>query len=546
MLRTINAPTFLELLAQGIKSLEKNRKRLNDLNVFPVPDGDTGTNMLMTLRYGFESVRTLDEDLPTVSRRFATATSFGARGNSGVILSQFFGGLADGLAGSAEADAAVLSRALTQAYKSAYSSVAKPVEGTMLTVMRESAVALERALPCDSIDSAVSVYLAEARRSLERTPTLLPILKKAGVVDSGGSGVVCFFEGIEAYLRGEEITVEGEGESCEVFDFSLVSKDTRFDYGYCVEGLIQLRCEASDFDHASFKSGLERLGGSIVTTVVGDKLKIHIHTKRLAPLMELCQGIGEFLTVKIENMTLQNIKKKQSEEPIRKFLVREDGEPCDFAVVAVATNRTTQRMFSEMGADVVILSEVAPSSRDFVDSFAYVKDRKNILVFPNSSNSILTSMQAGTMFRDVPVTVINCRSAAECYAALAVMDFESDTASAIASAKEVISGLTEFSLYLANKDVRFGSKSIAKNNFFSLSNDRILDTGATLEQVTLGTLRRLLSENEFAVVTLFYNADMAEEYIEQLTEKIGELGFDVEVAAVMVGESPCSLCVTCE
>ena len=545
MIFKINAALFLGLVGHGLKSLELNRRRLNDLNVFPVPDGDTGTNMLMTLRYGFEAVRESDESLSSVSSRLATSASFGARGNSGVILSQFFKGLAEGLKSCDEADAEALSRALTFGYKFAYASVAKPVEGTMLTVMRESAVALERALPLESIDEAISVYLAEARRSLERTPELLPILRKAGVVDSGGSGVVCFFEGVEKYLRGEQIEVEDGEEKSEAFDFSLVNKDTVFAYGYCVEGLIQLKCDVCDFDHNGFKSGLERIGGSIVSTVVGDKLKIHIHTKRLAKLMEFCQQVGEFLTVKIENMTLQHLAKK-SEEPTEKLLVREDSEPCDFAIVAVATNRVMQRMFSDMGADVVIMSEMSPSSRDFVESFECIKDKKNILVFPNSSNSILTSMQASTMYRDAAVTVVNCCSIAECYSVLAMMDFESDTATAIATAKEVLSGITEFSLYVAGKEVSFGSKRIAKNEFFSLSHNNILATGTTLEAVTLATLKKLLADNDFSVVNLFYSADMAEEYIEGLIGAIDSLGFDIEISTVMIGESACRLTVTCE
>ena len=545
MISTINAALFLGLVGHGLKSLELNRRRLNDLNVFPVPDGDTGTNMLMTMRYGFEAVRTSDETLCRVASKLATSASFGARGNSGVILSQFFKGIAEGLSSLEEADAAALSRALTYGYKFAYASVAKPVEGTMLTVMRESAVALERALPLESIDEAVSVYLAEARRSLERTPNLLPILRKAGVVDSGGSGVVCFFEGVEKYLRGEQISSGESEEKTETFDFSLVNKDTVFAYGYCVEGLIQLKCDVCDFDHHDFKSGLERIGGSIVSTVVGDKLKIHIHTKRLPKLMEYCQQVGEFLTIKIENMTLQNLAKK-SEESGNKLLVREDSEPCDFAIVAVATNRVMQRMFSDMGADVVIMSEMSPSSRDFIESFECIKDKKNILVFPNSSNSILTSMQASTMYRDAAVTVVNCCSVAECYSVLAMMDFESDIATAIATAKEVLSGITEFSLYVAGKEVSFGSKRIAKNEFFSLSHNNILATGTTLEAVTLATLKKVLADNDFSVVNLFYSADMAEEYVEGLVGAIESLGFDVEVSTVMIGESACRLTITCE
>ena len=546
MVLKINAALFLELVEHGLKNLELNRRRLNDLNVFPVPDGDTGTNMVMTLRYGYDAVRGSEESLSAVASRLATSASFGARGNSGVILSQFFKGLAEGLSSVDEADAQTLSRALTSAYKYAYSSVAKPVEGTMLTVMREAAIALEKALPLESVDAAVSVYLAEARRSLDRTPGLLPVLRKAGVVDSGGSGVVCFFEGIEKHLRGEQISVGGNEEKIETFDFSLVNKDTVFGYGYCVEGLIQLRCDVCDFDHAGFKSGLERLGGSIVSTIVGDKLKIHIHTKRLSRLMDYCQEAGEFLSIKIENMTLQHISKKKNEESLNKLLVREDGEPCDFAIVAVATNRVMQKTFSDMGADVVIMSDIAPSSQDFLDSFECIKDKKNIIVFPNSSNSILTSMQAGTMYRNAVVNVINCRSIAECYSALAMIDFEADTGTAIATAKEVISGITEFSLYIATKEVSFGSKRIAKNDFFSLTNNNILATGGTLEEVTITTLRKLLTKNEFSVVNLFYNADMAEEYVDGLKNAIYALGFDIEVSSVMVGESSCRLTVTCE
>lgn len=546
MVSKINAALFSELVEHGLKNLELNRRRLNDLNVFPVPDGDTGTNMLMTMRYGYDAVRGSDESLPAVASRLATSASFGARGNSGVILSQFFKGLAEGFKSTNEADAAAFSHALTLAYKYAYASVAKPVEGTMLTVMRESAVALEKALPLKSIDGAVAVYLSEARRSLARTPDILPILRKAGVVDSGGSGVVCFFEGVEKYLLGEEIGAGESEEKVETFDFSIVNKDTVFSYGYCVEGLIQLKCDTYDFDHYSFKSGLEHLGGSIVSTLIGDKLKIHIHTKRLSRLMEFCQEVGEFLTIKIENMTLQHLAQKKEEQTYSKLLVRDDSEPCDFGVVAVAINRVMQRMFSEMGADVVMHSEISPSSRDFLDSFECIKDKKNILVFPNSSNSILTSMQASTMYRGAAVTVINCCSIAECYAALAMMDFEADTRTAIATAKEVISGITEFSLYVAGKDVSFGSKRIAKNEFFSLSHNNILATGNTLEEVTLASLKKIIPEKEISVVSLFYSADMADEYIEKLVGAIDSLGFDVEVSTVMVGESACRLTVTCE
>lgn len=546
MIQKIDGPAFLELVEYGIKNVELHKNKLNDLNVFPVPDGDTGTNMLMTFKYGFEMAKTRGENLSECAEKLGSSAAFGARGNSGVILSQFLKGIGDGLCGLEEADTALLSAALTSGYKAAYAAVARPVEGTMLTVMREAADALSAALPLDSIDEALDLYLKEARASLERTPELLPILKKAGVVDSGASGIVCFFEGVMKYLNGESIADPESGEEAEVIDFSLVNKDTNFEYGYCVEGLIQLACDPDEFDHITFKKKLGNNGNSIVTTIVGDKLKIHVHTKTLSRIMEICQGIGEFLTIKIENMTLQNLMKKQDDVPEEKFLVRED-EDCEFGVVAVTTNSGTQQFFSDMGADVVILSDIAPSSQDFIDAFSLCK-KKSIIVFPNSSNSILTAMRAATMYDGADVHVVNCKSVVECYAALAIMDFEGDVASAVASSKDTISAAYEFSLYVASKDVKFGSKRIAENDYFSLSNNSILEVGKTLEDVAVATAKRVLETGEYSVLTIFYRDEFADEYIEYIIDRINELDLDAEVATVKIGEtaSTSKLTVLCE
>ena len=414
----------------------------------------------------------------------------------------------------------------------------------MLTVMRESADALSAVLPVESIDEALVVYLNEARESLARTPDLLPILKKANVVDSGASGIVCFFDGMLKYLKGEKISSTQTKENTELIDFSLVNKDTNFEYGYCVEGLIQMVCDAENFNHDEFKLKLSSCGNSIVTTIVGDKLKIHVHTKNLSRIMEFCQGVGEFLTIKIENMTLQNIMKKQDSIPEERFLVRED-EECSFGVVAVTVSQGTQQFFSDMGADVVILSDIAPSSQDFVDAFSLCK-KKDIIVFPNSSNSILTAMRAAAMYSDATVHVVNCKSVAECYASLAIMDFEGDVATAISSAKDTISAAYEFSLYRANKNVKYGSKIIVEKDFFSLSNNSILEIGKTLEDVAVATAKRVLETGEYSVLTIFYGDNLGDEYIDFIVESINSLGFDAEIATVKIGEDASSLTVLCE
>ena len=546
MLKTINGSDYLLLVSGGIRNLEKNKTALNDLNVFPVPDGDTGTNMVMTLRFGFEAVQGKSGDLAELSRIFSTAAVFGARGNSGVIVSQFFRGMADGFQGKESADPAQFVAALESGCKAAYASVAKPVEGTMLTVVREAAEAVRKALPLQSIDEVVEIFLREAHVSLKNTPQLLPVLKKAGVVDSGGSGIVCFFEGVRRHLTGESIEeVEAQPQQSQFVDLTGINKDTQFIYGYCVEALLQLTMETRKFDLEAFRKGLTRLGESVVATLESDKVKLHVHPKKLSPVMEFCQQYGEFLTIKIENMTVQNLQQQRNAPQAEKFLYDAEREKGEFSVVAVATNPQMQKTFFEMGADVVILSEIAPSAQDFLDAFGYAGTDR-ILVFPNSANSILTSMQASALYKQGKAIVLNSRSAAQCYAAMGMLDLEGSAEEAVESANDTISHLFQLCIYKAAKDVKFGSKRVTKDSYFSLCNNNILHVADTLETVAIQTVQKTLSKEDYAVVTLFYGSDIAQEYIEYLLEKLSESVEDAEFTAVSVGESTCSLTVLFE
>ncbi len=545
MLTKINGSSYVGLIGHGIKNLDKYRDDINDLNVFPVPDGDTGTNMVMTLKYGYEAMKDKAGSLGELSGLFASSAVFGARGNSGVIVSQFFKGLAEGLKGKNEADAAHLSAALKSGAKYAYASVASPVEGTILTVVKDASNALEKALPLSSIDEAIDVFLNEAKSSLEKTPELLPILKKANVVDSGGAGIVYFFEGMKKYLAGEEIVVEQKSEASQFIDLTKFNKDTNFEYGYCTEGLIQLKIEPSNFNLEDFKRELSKLGNSIVTTIEGDKVKLHVHSKLPGKVMHYCQRFGEFLTIKIENMTVQNIQKIEEAKQAQKFLFSRERPISSFAVVAVATNPDMQRKFFDMGADVVILSDIAPSSQDFMDAFDCIKAKK-ILVFPNSSNSILASMQAASFYKKAKVTVLNSRSLAECYAVLSVMDFEGSVDEAVTLTNDTISNMYELAIYHATKNIKYGSRAISANEFFSLAKDKIIEVSTTLEKVTLDTVKRVLDRQEYAVITLFYGKDIAEEFVEYIIEKIDELDLGVEVAAVPTMETLYSFTMTFE
>lgn len=546
MLKIIDGAAFLGLLEGGIRNIELHRSELNELNVFPVPDGDTGTNMLMTLKQGLLAAdRTAS--LSDASRSFASAAVLGARGNSGVIVSQFIKGIAEGFVGLDKADVSAFSGALTKGVGRAYSAVAKPTEGTMLTVARQSADALSRALP-ENLDEAIDIILVSAKLSLQRTPELLPVLKKAGVVDSGGAGIVYLFEGMKKYLSGESIELGDEDVDVpERMDLSLFDKNTEFTYGYCVEGVLQLKRDVCDFDLEDFIDDLSDVGESIVATLENDKVKLHIHVKKLGRIMDLVQKYGELLTVKIENMTVQNVLKSKANKELEpeKFLVSEASDDQQFATVAVASTPRMQRLFFDMGADVVIYSELAPSSEDFLSALA-LTGKSDILVFPNSSNSILASMQAAGLYKQARVTVLNSRSTADCYATLAVLDFDGTASDAAAIANATLSAMRTFFVYHATKDFKYGKRTVKKNEFFALFDKRVIGVGDTLESVTSSVLGELTKTKECSVVTVFYGRNIADDFVNGLCDRLKLSSDSTEVAAVPTDETVYSLMVSLE
>ena len=545
MLFKIDNLIFIELLENGINNLDKHRTIVNDLNVFPVPDGDTGTNMLMTLKYGYDAIANKNDTLYKIVTSFATGTVFGARGNSGVIVSQFFKGVAEVLKDFDEVDCETFAIALSKGCESAYASVAKPVEGTILTVLKDAKNAVLKSMPLNNFDDLFDIYIKEAKASLERTPEFLPILKKAGVVDSGAAGIIYFFEGVQKFLQGEEIKSEEKSSEANVIDFSIFNKETNFEYGYCIEGLLQLKIESEKFDLQVFNKGLSKIGKSIVTILENDKLKLHVHSNIIGDVTNYCQKYGEFLTIKIENMTVQNIQLSENELEDKKILFDAEAQKSEFAVVAVANNAFMQQRLFEIGADVVIKSEVAPSAQEFIDAFAHANS-KRILVFPNSSNSILTSMKAGSLYKKANVTVLNCRSIVECYASLLMIDFDDTIENAVMSVNDTISNIYQLSIFQATKDIKFDKKTVKENEFFALSNNKILNKGNTLEAITLDTIKDVLHSNDYGVVTLYYGRNVSNEYVEFIMELINSADLGVEVACVSTKEVLYSLTITFE
>lgn len=532
------------MLRYGLAHLEAHRAEVNDLNVFPVPDGDTGTNMVMTLKNGLRAIEHGEGDLSSLSRSFADSAVFGARGNSGVILSQFFRGLSEGFAGHGDADLSLLADAMEMGCTYAYEAVAKPVEGTILTVLKDVSTALREGLPTlRDINGAVELMTASAKESLECTPSLLPILKKAGVVDSGGAGFVYFLEGVLRYLRGEPLSAPAEktAEGASDFvDYSLFDRNSDFSLGYCTELLLQLTAAPGEFDYSEFLTHLNTLGESVVSSFEGDKVKVHIHTPTPEVVLTYCHRFGEFLTLKVENMSVQHTGRSE------KILCTPTEEDAVLAVVAVAPNQRLQRMLSEMGADAVILSEEAPSSQDFLEAFDRVSAGE-ILVFPNSSNSILSAMQAGSMYKGARVTVLNCRSVARCYASLPIIDFsDEDIHATVTAIHDTIGHLREISVAHAVKTVRYGDKTIVQNDYFALAGDEVLTVGTDFAEVARRTLETALSEEDRDVITLLYGKNRTEEEIAALADAAEELSGGAEVSVISTLDPIYDLVITLE
>lgn len=530
MIEKITGSSYRDMLNSGVNNLDRHRDIVNDLNVFPVPDGDTGTNMVMTMKNGLFSLEGSEDDLSCVAKNFANATVFGARGNSGVIISQFFKGVSEGLHRSSEADCAILYTALEKGCEYAYAAVANPTEGTVLTVLKDATAAVKRELAeLHTIDELVDVFLDAARISLDNTPELLPILKKAGVVDSGGSGMIYFFEGVQKYLRGEEVSgedVESAAGEQGYVDYSAFDKNSSFEFGYCTELLLQLTVDEEEFSYERFTDHIKKMGDSIVASLEGDKVKLHVHTHYPEQVMAFCHRFGEFLSLKIENMSVQHTQNTV------KYLRSANPSQGNFAIVAVAPNSQLQEMLADMGADVVIMSREVPSSKEFLEAFELI-DNKYILVFPNSSNSILSAMQAGTLHKKAHVRVLNCRSIAQCYSSLAMMDFDSEDISEVVSAvNDTIGNIYEVSVIHASKNIHYGSRVIVKNDYFALSGEDILLTGDSFDSVSLETVRSVAEKRDVSVVTLFYGKNVTQEKAEHLAESITDMGLDIEACII--------------
>ena len=504
MTKTINGLMYLNMLRGGARNLGANRAAVNDLNVFPIPDGDTGDNMFMTIDAG--ASKTAESALlGEVANHAAHEMLLGARGNSGVILSRIFAGIGKGLESEKEADIARFIFALQQGVGEAYRAVSNPVEGTILTVYREAVETVTKEDP-DSFEALFDVMLRELAASLERTPDLLDVLKEAGVVDSGGAGFVYIAEGMKAALSGLEFGAEMSAAASKSVDLDAFTEDSELEFGYCTEFLLRLqksKIDIDSFDLDAFIGWLNSVGDSVVAFREGTIVKVHVHTKRPGDILNRCQEYGEFLTTKIENMTLQHNEAhgKGGYQP------KNTKPKKPYGIVTVAAGEGLKEIFTSLGVDAVVDGgqSMNPSAQDMLDAYESI-GAQTVYVFPNNSNIVLTAEQAAAMAEGIDVRIIKTKTIGEGYAAISMFDITvGDTDAVVAYLDEIIEGVITGIVSVASRDVA-GEVEVVKGDYIGFVGDDIYVDEKTPEQAMIGLCEKLGAKN-YDVMLILAGAD---------------------------------------
>ena len=504
---SVNGSLFKGIVLNGYNNLIRDMAEINNLNVFPVPDGDTGTNMKKTLENGINNFTfndDVEEQIGEVSDILAKGMLLGARGNSGVILSQYFKGIAKHLVNKNVATVNDMVEAFIEGYKTAYNAVVTPTEGTILTVAREGIELVKNQVTDKtSFNELLDLMYKRMEQSLEETPEKLFVLKEAGVVDSGGAGLISIFKGMICYLNGEKIDYKEDKSSNTVtFNPSLFNADSELHYGYCPEFILQLlnkKCNPSEVKIDDFIGYLSTIGDSIVAIKDNDILKIHVHTKTPSKAIEFAQKYGEFITFKMENMAIQNnevnAKKNKNKVKVHKKT----------AYVAVANGDGVQETFKELNCDTVLNGgqTMNTSCEEFIEAFKEL-DADNIIVLPNNKNIVMAANQAKEMYKDANVYVIPTRSIAEGYYSLSMMiDPNAEIEDQIASMSDGIEDFITAEVTYSIRDTILNGLEIKKGNYIGIVNHSLVSTNEDVLQCLKDMIDAVPDFDEKSIVTIF-------------------------------------------
>lgn len=523
MIQTIDGVLYLNMLRGGAQNLNRFRTAVNDLNVFPIPDGDTGDNMFMTVNAGAVKAEE-NASISVTADSAAREMLMGARGNSGVILSRIFAGMAKGMMNADHLDTAGFIKAMRTGVKESYSAVSTPVEGTILTVYREGVEKVEETRP-QAFEELFELLLNELKESLERTPDLLDVLKEAGVVDSGGAGLLYIVQGMKEALSGVRIDalgLDGAAQHTQV-DLNAFTEDSELEFGYCTEFLLRLQNSKVDIDHFDidgFTAWLNSVGDSVVCFKEGSIVKVHVHTKHPGDILNHCQLYGEFLTTKIENMTLQHNGSHGMQE--LKLKKRKPQKP--YGIVTVASGDGLKELFVSLGCDVVVDGgqSMNPSAEDLIKAFDQCS-AETVYVFPNNSNIVLTAQQAAQLYDNADVRIVRTKTIGEGYSAISMFDPSVGDADAVTDAlNELISGVVTGMVSRASRDVSGGAVEVVKDDYIGFVGDDIYVDEPSAEDAMIALCDKLGAGNYDILLILAGeepSAENARQMVDTLTAK---------------------------
>ena len=550
MKRTVlDVEAFISMLEVGGNRLSENAEYVNSLNVFPVPDGDTGTNMNLTYTSGIERVIKQHSDtVGEVGEDLAKGLLMGARGNSGVILSQLFRGFAKAIEGKTTIEAQDLANAFQRGIDTAVKAVMKPVEGTILTVARDSAAAgMQKAEQTDDIIEVMTAVLEEAQTSLENTPNLLPVLKEVGVVDSGGQGLVYIYHGFLESLTGESIPVKSaDPNKANVTELahqenffntshSVASEDIQF--GYCTEIMVKIgegETVTDEFDYDTFRNHLDGIGDSLLVVSDDEIVKVHVHTETPGEVMNYGQKFGSLVKIKVDNMRLQHddiLDGKGSNQAES----TPAAERTNLAIIAVAAGEGIENLFKDMGVKSIISGgqTMNPSTNDILDAINKA-NADNVIILPNNKNIIMAANQAVEV-SEIPAAVVETKYISQGLTAMLGYNpdgtLEDNKAAMVAEMANVTSG----QVTVAVRDTTVDGLEIHKDHFMGIIDGKIVSEDADLVKETINMVNAMIDEDK-ELVTLIFGEETDQATAELIAEAVEEANEDIEVEIVDGGQ----------
>lgn len=531
MISKINGKLFADMIIQGAQNLSNNADLVDSLNVYPVPDGDTGTNMNLTMTSGREEVENnLSKNIGELGKTFSKGLLMGARGNSGVILSQLFRGFCKNIESESEINSKLLAESFQDGVETAYKAVMKPVEGTILTVAKDAAqAAIEKANNTEDCIELMEYIIVKANESLENTPNLLAVLKEVGVVDSGGKGLLCVYEGFLKALKGEKVEAKVAKIDKDEFvhdehDFHGVINTEDIIYGYCTEMMVRFGKNKKAFDEQEFRQDMSQFGDSLLVINDEEIVKVHVHTEYPGKVFNYGQQYGELIKLKVENM------REQHREVIRKeqHTAKPKMETVETAIITISMGEGISEIFKSMGATHIISGgqTMNPSTEDIVKVIEQSKCKRAIIL-PNNKNILMASEQAASIV-DAEAVVIPTKSIPQGISALFQYDVDATLEENKAQMADSVNNVKSGSLTYAVRDTKIDGVEIKKDAFMGLIEDKIVSSQSDQLTTVTELLNEMLAEDS-EILTVIIGQDAEQAVTDNMINWIEEQYPDVEV-----------------